>query len=505
MPNSTPPPLNTRRPTGKMPWPLLLFAGVEKAGKSWAALEASASPLVHRTFLIEVGESYGDAYAAIPGADYEIVEHDGTYNGIFNAVWAATAAPFGPNGEPNLIVLDSGSVLWDLIVSDLQATANSRRSKNDADITMDLWNAGKRRWSRVVDMLRQYQGPAIITARFGEKVVVVNGRPTEMREWKPTAEKNLPYDVDGVVEWREPRKPQVTRMRSVRKDFGTGDAVPLARDHMWENLVKTIGFDPAQAGPRDFIPTVTQNLDDTPDVQAPDPKLAAAQIVYEQAAAAATSDEIAQLGATANEQKFIGYPVDTGAGGRMSLRDALLALHQRAKTNEQSAQHARREQADDAHDPERAPFTAPNSAQHAAQDAAHNGAQDAAHNQPSAHTGTPPAEPHPSPAQSREDLTRARLVLEQQVHMRILGVNEDRYVQGLATDEQGRPLIAGLALRVAGARKRVADHFEQAGDTLTAQAWRALGNQIVGDVEAAVAQQRDTLAAALELPQDAGN
>src|SRR5690606_14747062 len=81
--------LQTRKPSGLPSWPILLLAGREKAGKSWAAVSASASPLVGRTLYIGIGEDDPDEYSIIPGADFEIVVHDGTFPGILAAVRAA--------------------------------------------------------------------------------------------------------------------------------------------------------------------------------------------------------------------------------------------------------------------------------------------------------------------------------------------------------------------------------------------------------------------------------
>ena len=69
--------LKTRKPTGAVPWPLVLIEGEEKAGKTWACAEFTASPKVGRCFWIDLGEGAADEYGAIPGADYEVVEHDG--------------------------------------------------------------------------------------------------------------------------------------------------------------------------------------------------------------------------------------------------------------------------------------------------------------------------------------------------------------------------------------------------------------------------------------------
>jgi hypothetical protein len=182
--------LTTRQPTGLPSWPILLIAGVEKAGKSWACAEASSSDLIDRTLWIGVGEDDPDEYGAIPGARFEIVEHDGTYRAILGAIEAARNEPT-PNGKPHLIVLDSATRLWDLLCDSAQAEANRRAARKaqqqnrrapDADvpISMDLWNVAKSRWGHILDALRDHQGPVILTARLDE-VTVVNdkGDPTK--------------------------------------------------------------------------------------------------------------------------------------------------------------------------------------------------------------------------------------------------------------------------------------------------------------------------------------
>lgn len=68
----------TRKPTGKPSWPLLLAAGGEGTGKSYLAAEASASDLIGKTYWLGYGEQDPDDYGNIPGADFDIVEHDGT-------------------------------------------------------------------------------------------------------------------------------------------------------------------------------------------------------------------------------------------------------------------------------------------------------------------------------------------------------------------------------------------------------------------------------------------
>ena len=218
--------LITRKPTGKPPWPIMLIAGVEKSGKTYSAAQASASKLIGRTLWVGVGEDDPDEYGAIPGARFEIVEHDGTYRGILAALIACAAEP--AKGVPNLIVLDSATRLWDLLCDEQQHVANERAKRKaakynkplpdeDATITMDQWNTAKQRWAHCIDTLRDHAGPSIVTARL-ESVTVLDGKgqPTTDRTWKVKAEKSLPFDVGVTVEMPARGDTWLTGVRSLR-------------------------------------------------------------------------------------------------------------------------------------------------------------------------------------------------------------------------------------------------------------------------------------------------
>jgi hypothetical protein len=240
--------LKTRPPTGKPPWPILLIAGVEKAGKSYSAAEASASDLIGRTFWISCGEDDPDEYGAIPGARFEIVEHDGSYRSMLAAITAAAAQP-ATNGKPNLLVLDSGGRAWALLSGMAQHEANQRaaakaaRFKNpvaddDARISMDLWNLANQRWDHILDALREHQGPTIITARL-ELTTVMNdkGEPTKEKVQKVQAQKGLPFDAGVIVEMRARNDVYLTGARSLKLSIEKDIRLPKFTVHeLWERL-----------------------------------------------------------------------------------------------------------------------------------------------------------------------------------------------------------------------------------------------------------------------------
>lgn len=266
--------LKIRKPSGKPPWPMILLAGSEKSGKSWSAAEFSSSDLIGRTFWIEIGEGSADQYGAMPGARYEIIDHDGSYQQILTACREAAEEP-AVKGKPNAIVIDSMTELWELLCNEQQQAANVRRNAapgTDATINMDQWNAAKRRWRRVIDALRVHDGPVILTARF-EKVTVVgpdgkpavvieNGRPTKTpvpKEWKVRAEKNLPFEVDGIVELPKPRQAYLNGMRSVVLQVPAGGHMPLP-DFTIDKLFRDLGLSAATTGARTYVaPKIDEN------------------------------------------------------------------------------------------------------------------------------------------------------------------------------------------------------------------------------------------------------
>ena len=232
--------LKTRKPTGLPSWPILLLAGREKAGKSWAAVSASASPLVGRTLYIGIGEDDPDEYSIIPGADFEIVVHDGTYPGILAAVQAAVAEPAGE--RPTLIIVDSMTRLWNLIGDNMQAIANRRakgrkNAAGDFTISMDLWNVAADQWSTVMDALRAHQGPAILTARLDPVAVMENGQPTTQKEWKIQGHKSLPFDATAIIEMRERGQFLITGVKSARVQLDKPKLFPeFTVDRLWTDL-----------------------------------------------------------------------------------------------------------------------------------------------------------------------------------------------------------------------------------------------------------------------------
>ncbi|MGW7090120.1 hypothetical protein ACWGH2_42425 [Streptomyces sp. NPDC054871] len=260
---------NTVRPTGHPSWPMLLLAGTEKSGKSYEAAKFSGSDLIGRTLWVEIGEGEGHHYGAVPGARYELVPHDGSFLDILDAVRWAAWQPRGEDGKPNAIVLDSASILWDL-VSDEQAVIARRRAAERAEraarqkqvapidptdytITSDQWNVAKRRWGLVIDALRHHDGPVIICARM-EEVTLFDGagKPTKERTWKIQTERKLPFEVTGTIQLRGYRRAFLTGIRSLRLNIDPDATVPYPGFSL-DKLMRDLGLHELPTAPRTYV------------------------------------------------------------------------------------------------------------------------------------------------------------------------------------------------------------------------------------------------------------
>lgn len=266
------------RPSCQVSWPMILVAGAEKTGKSYAVAELSGSDLIGETFWIEFGENTAEEYGAVPGARYIVADHDGTFNDVCRRAREAVAEP-PRDGKPNLIVIDSVSLIWEMLSEEMQQVAN-RRKKTDVDaeskITSDLWNLAKERWKKLIRILKSHNGPVVLVARL-EVVAVMDaaGQPTKDKTRKVQAHKSLPYSVDVIVQIPEYRKYQITGVRSLVFNMPPGETFDAPPDFTLDGLLRRMGLaelgvaehrksvEPAPSA-QDAMAEVGGSLDDRP-------------------------------------------------------------------------------------------------------------------------------------------------------------------------------------------------------------------------------------------------
>ena len=216
-------PLRTRRPTGQVAYPTIVVEGAEKVGKTYAALSLSTSEHVGRTFVFDLGEGSADEYAAL--GPYEVVDHEGTFTDLLAQVKLATDEP-QVDGKPNVIVIDSATVVWESIKD--WADARARKGKKarqiladdpDADvpIPMNIWTDAADRWGQLMHTLRYWDGIAILICR-GKEVAKVgkDGQPvTGQTDYKIEAHKSTVFNASAHVRIDGPHRARLMAVRSL--------------------------------------------------------------------------------------------------------------------------------------------------------------------------------------------------------------------------------------------------------------------------------------------------
>ncbi|MBT9254442.1 ATP-binding protein [Phycicoccus sp. MAQZ13P-2] len=218
------PPLRTRKPTGRIPFPLVLLEGGEGSGKTYAQLALSADPRIKEAFHIDLGEGSADEYATL--GTYRVVEHNGTIEDILGQVRAVKAhAVEQMAADPSAVValtIDSVTALWSMLSDEARATAKARGKE---DPTMALWNKAKMKWRAVIDELMTFPGVCVVTARGHEVAEVLNGKPTTDKVWKVQAQKDLVFDVNVIVRFVGHQQAHLVKARSLRSEL----AIPEGR------------------------------------------------------------------------------------------------------------------------------------------------------------------------------------------------------------------------------------------------------------------------------------
>lgn len=275
--------LKTRKPTGRVPWPLILVEGPEKAGKSWMCAELSASDKVGQTYWIDLGEGSADEYGAISGARYEIVEHDGTFAAMLAAVEdvKAEAAKVAAAGEPPVVVvIDSGTAEWELLKGQADHKARVRLAKkgrrvqpdDTPTISTDLWNDANAKHRKLMTHLMTFPGIAVVTAR-GKWVASIgeDGKPVEGRkEYRVEGQKGLAFDASVWIRVSRDHSPQVVGARSVHAGIRPGVDEPREVKGLTLEAVvfEVLKCDPKTAHVRDLV---EPQLDEPEPSETPQP------------------------------------------------------------------------------------------------------------------------------------------------------------------------------------------------------------------------------------------
>jgi hypothetical protein len=262
--------LKTRTPTGRAGWPKILVEGGDKAGKSWSLANLSASPKVGRTAVLVLGEdeTRWDEYGKIPGARFEIIEHDGRWSSIISAVEDAKeeAARARDAGEPPFVLgIDTITAVWEGLKD--WATLRARSSKKnkallaadpdaEIDVTSNYWNDARGRNRALMRHLLTFPGIVVLIARGSEVTLFQNGQPVANRKtWSVDGEKNLPFDVSTHIRLSREDRPLLVSSSGLHCQIRPGIDPPkrLPDDWSLESVIfDMLKLDAATAEVREF-------------------------------------------------------------------------------------------------------------------------------------------------------------------------------------------------------------------------------------------------------------
>lgn len=215
--------LKTRRPTRTATWPRVLLSGEEGTDGAWMAAELSADPRLVTTYWLEIGaDANADVYAAVPGADYEVIVHDGTWLDLYDQLSAAweEAHAAAEAGMPSALVVTSMSGEWTMLGDTADRRARRREaaelarrgldpaaaysSEVPVEIDPDLWMLVGRRHRQLMAKILTWPGPVVLTAREQFK----DGR------WVLRAQDQLGHDVTAWVRLTRDDHPEIVSLIS---------------------------------------------------------------------------------------------------------------------------------------------------------------------------------------------------------------------------------------------------------------------------------------------------
>jgi len=236
-----------RRPTGIATAPLIMVSGLPKSGKSTLAYLLGQSQIIHRSWVIDLGEGSADEYGT-DDSGYEVVEWGRSFADLKDTIRFLIAEPCPPK-LMNVITIDSGTELWDSLKD--RASSRARRSKKNAaaletdpdyevDVSMPFWNDAKDTWAGIISPLKLAPHiVGIVTVATDMVAEVVNGVPTNRKVTSYQCEKTLTRVVTAHVAVRPDHTSHLIEVRSKLISVGV-NGLPLKSDNPLDELLQML-------------------------------------------------------------------------------------------------------------------------------------------------------------------------------------------------------------------------------------------------------------------------
>jgi hypothetical protein len=239
--------LRTRKPKAGCVWPFILLTGGEFSGKTTAAALAAESGRFGRTWVLPFGEDPDQIAEYAP--DAEIVEHDGSlyeFAAAVEQIAARVNAEPLVDGKPQLVLVDSGTALWDLFSQIAEARAR-RTDEAAADLMRNPyasvnigplnWSAVNKMWLRLIRQFKSMQAVVVMTAR-GKDGVIIDGRGQIDNQaarrgdktYRVQVQSETPYEAHAFVKLDRDDPPVVIGARVGRHGLRPGIDEPIICD-----------------------------------------------------------------------------------------------------------------------------------------------------------------------------------------------------------------------------------------------------------------------------------
>lgn len=270
-PEQTATAIDSRPPTCLVPPPSILIEGGDKSGKSWLCAQLTASPLVGDSYWLDLGEGAGDEYGdAITGEiTYKLLRHDGTWHAIMQRcreVHTHAAAVAAAGGKPVVLVVDSGSIMWEMLKTWADTRARSSRKNRarleadpNAEITIppNVWGDVHQRHMEFLKMLITFEGILLVTARGRETVKVDKGGNPIAGEsdYKVDSQRDVPFAATAHIRMHRDDHPMIMGCRSKHLRIGPKFDAPrrVAGFTLERFIFEGLRFNPQATARRDYV------------------------------------------------------------------------------------------------------------------------------------------------------------------------------------------------------------------------------------------------------------
>lgn len=331
---------------------LYLTDGFVVTHNSWTLAELSASPRIGRTLVLPLGEdvSKWDEYGLIPGARFEIIEHDGSWASIMDAAESAKqeAAKAVANGEkPWVFGFDTMTAEWEGLKDwgsrrARSSEANKKLLARDPNaeivVSPNYWNDAHRRHRQLMTQLLLFPGIVVLLARGKEVTFFQNGQPVAGKTaWKVEAEDSVPFDITAHIRLKRDEPARLISAFGVHVQVKPGKpgsrdtSLPMSDGWTLDSFIfDTLKLDPAAAAIGGVIEMQTSQT--TPE-----------QILEEARRPDTTFARVKELHAEAYQLRYDGVILPDERGQDQLLFDQLVQI---GKAKQQAEQRAAAERAD---------------------------------------------------------------------------------------------------------------------------------------------------------------